>query len=135
MCREEILACLKKFDTCFDPPFSSSVDLTDYADKLFDNAYFIIALMNESIVGMIAYYKNEKKRLLYIPYFVVDNNFQGCSLGTSLLKEMETRNVGGSDAISLEVLKSNRKAYSFYKRNGFRESEDRGIKFLMVKGL
>ena len=58
MCREEIIACLQKFDTCFDPPFSSSVDLTAYADKLFDNASFIIAQMNESIVGMIAYYKN-----------------------------------------------------------------------------
>ena len=135
MCREEIIACLQKFDTCFDPPFSSSVDLTAYADKLFDNASFIIAQMNESIVGMIAYYKNEEKRLLYVPYFVVDNNFQGFSLGTSLLKEMEVQNVGRSDAISLEVLKSNRQAYSFYKHKGFRELEDRGAKFLMVKEL
>ena len=135
MCREEIIACLQKFDTCFDPPFSSSVDLTAYADKLFDNASFIIAQMNESIVGMIAYYKNEEKRLLYVPYFVVDNNFQGCSLGARLLKEMEANNIGESYAISLEVLKSNRKAYSFYKRNGFMESEDRGVKFLMIKEL
>ena len=67
--------------------------------------------------------------------FVVDNNFQGCSLGARLLKEMEANNIGESYAISLEVLKSNRKAYSFYKRNGFMESEDRGVKFLMIKEL
>lgn len=130
-----ILELLKKFDNCFHPPFSQSIDLETYADKLSQHAYFIVAEVESQIVGLLAYYRNDLEKELYVPYLVVDNDFQGLSIGKLMLEKLNYIHEGIYRAVVLEVVKTNFKALHFYKRNGFKEDEDRGDKFLMIKRL
>lgn len=130
-----ILELLKKFDKCFNPPFSQSIDLETYADKLSQHACFIVAEAESHIVGLLAYYRNDLENELYIPYLVVDNAFQGYSIGKYMLEKLINKHGNVYHAIVLEVVKTNLKALDFYKRNDFKETEDRGDKFLMIKRL
>lgn len=130
---DAVLTCLQNFDSNFDPPFSVSIDLARYADKLYCNAKFIVAELDDDIVGLLAYYQNIDKKFLYIPYFVVTDRYQGKSIGRQLLEELEGISKGKYDSIYLEVLKRNISAYHFYTRNGFIDKEDRIDKLLMQK--
>ncbi|MBQ8049153.1 MAG: GNAT family N-acetyltransferase [Bacteroidales bacterium] len=130
-----ILELLKKFDKCFNPPFSQSIDLETYADKLSQHAYFIVAEAENNIVGLLAYYRNDFEKELYVPYLVVDNTFQGHSIGKLMLEKLNNIHESIYQTVVLEVVKTNFKALHFYKRNGFKEEVDRGNKFLMIKRL
>lgn len=131
--QDQILTCLKKFDSCFDPPFSNFVDLNEYSVKLFKNANFVIAKRGDEIIGMTAYYKNTEINEIYIPYIVVENRFQGYSLGKIMVSYLIDEFQNGYQAISLEVLKNNIRALGLYHKVGFVKVEDRGTKFLMKK--
>lgn len=128
-----ILELLKKFDKCFSPPFSQSIDLETYADKLSHHAYFIVAEVENNIVGLLAYYRNDFEKELYVPYLVVDEEWQGESIGQRLLQELTIACYGNYQKIGLEVDKANIGAYRFYTRNGFTEKENRVTKLLMTK--
>lgn len=128
-----ILELLKKFDKCFYPPFSQSIDLETYADKLSQHAYFIVAEVESQIVGLLAYYRNDLEKELYVPYLVVDEKWQGGAIGQGLLHELTITCYGSYQKIGLEVNIANIGAYRFYTRNGFIEKENRGTKLLMTK--
>lgn len=128
---EDILSFLVKFDSYFDPPFSNSVNLCEYATKLFHNAYFIVAELDKAIIGVLVYYKNNVNNELYIPYFVVDKMFQGRSIGRHMLEMLTINDDKTYSSVALEVVKSNIKARSFYLSNGFVYVEDRVDKYLM----
>jgi ribosomal protein S18 acetylase RimI-like enzyme len=132
---EEILSLLKKFDSCFDPPFSCSVNLEEYAIKLFNNACFVIAESANNILGILVYYKNQAQHEIYIPYLAVDLSFQSLSIGRHMLEEL-VRHVGlNYYTIVLEVMKRNTRAISFYRSNAFVCECERGDKLLMRRLL
>lgn len=132
---DAILNFLERFDTCFDPPFSASVDLKQYAQKLFDNAYFITAEVDDFVVGIIAYYRNEVNEEYYVPYFAVSEQYQGQSIGQNLLDELVRIGDNNYKRIALEVAKSNIGAYRFYVKNDFEKQEERSHKLLMIKNI
>lgn len=130
---EELLEILEHFDSIFSPPFSSGVNLKQYANKLITHASFIIAKDNEQIIGIIAYYKNHEKLELYIPYFCIAPKMQGKNLGSKMLVFL-SRNESQYKHISLEVLKSNILGVRFYIKNEFKiVKEQENQKYLMSK--
>lgn len=132
---EEILFFLKKFDSCFDPPFSDFVNIDDYAIKLFNNACFVVAESSNDIVGVLVYYKNQLQNEIYIPYLVVDLKFQSLSIGRHMLEELALRIESSYSTIALEVMKTNTRAITFYQSNAFVNVVDRGDKILMHRPL
>ena len=64
---------------------------------------------------------------------VVDEEWQGESIGQRLLQELTIACYGNYQKIGLEVDKANIGAYRFYTRNGFTEKENRVTKLLMTK--
>lgn len=132
---EEILFFLKKFDSCFDPPFSDSVNIDEYAIKLFNNASFVVAESDNNIVGVLVYYKNLTSHEIYIPYLAVDQSFQSLSIGKLMLKELVLNLDPSYFRIALEVMKRNIRAIAFYRSNAFVSVADRGSKILMHRLL
>lgn len=65
----------------------------------------------------------------------VAEDFQRRGLGRKMLDLLASLKKESFSSIGLEVVKTNKKAYTFYKKYGFVEQEDRGLKFLMQKEL
>jgi len=66
----------------------------------------------------------------------VDTAFQSKGIGSRLISYLSSlANNGIFDSIALEVNKTNLKAYNFYVKQGFIETEDRGKKMLMIKTI
>lgn len=81
----------------------------------------------------MAFYKNQEAKQLYVSIICVEKSFQRMGLGKQMVESLCKLKAGGFDTIGLEVVKTNIPAYNFYKKYGFREQEDRGEKFLMIK--
>jgi GNAT superfamily N-acetyltransferase len=75
-----------------------------------------LALMDECVVGMIAY--NEKE----INQFYIHNDYQGLGIGRVLLDKAKKQSTGRLILYTFEV---NKNAQRFYEKNGFKIT-DRG---------
>ena len=129
--KQELLNSLLYFDHIFVPPFSAEVNLEQYAEKLLLHASFVCCMLEERVVGLLAYYKNQETKQLYIPYVCVDNSFQGRGIGSEMIHYLVNKYSQSFYSVALEVLKINKKGISFYKKIGFDVIEDRGEKFLL----
>lgn len=98
-------------------------------------ASFVVCRDGKDVKGFAAFYKNVDAKQLYVTLICVDKQFQGQGLGSKMFEVLESLKSEGFDTIALEVVKTNRIAYHFYKKHGFVELEDRGEKFLMRKTL
>lgn len=131
-----VINTLKKVNELFTPPLSESVDIEQFADKLSKRADFAICYLQGKPSGFTAYYLNSAARQIYITLICVDRDFQSHGIGGKLIGHLKNiASVKGYTSIALEVNKANIKAYHFYKKLGFKEREDRGEKFLMIKEL
>ena len=127
---------IMKVDSWFiSPLFSRSINKEEYCNKLYTKASFVIGEDNDEIVGFTAFYKNTEIMQLYIPIIGVDNKCRKLGLGSRMLDRLQEYKTEGYRSIGLEVKKANEGAYKFYKKHGFKETEDRGEKLLMVKSL
>lgn len=117
------------------PPLSDSVELRAYANKLYDNASFVIASEEGEFVGFAAFYCNKALKQLYVPLICVAPSSQGRGIGGLMLSSMEKQSLKDFYTIGLEVRKSNVQALHFYKKHGFIEKENRDEKFLMEKTI
>jgi len=133
--QNEVLRILQDSDKDFNTPLSCNLDLFKYANKLSENANFILLKEGNNIIGCIAYYLNNDGQFVYIPYFWVNkiNQRSGCGhyLLDSLIKSLPEKYT----EIKLEVAKDNFKAFSFYNKNGFKIVEDREKKYLLSKKI
>lgn len=133
--KEGFLLLMKKADKLFTPPISEGIDLKAYSEKLYAYASFVVCRDGKDVKGFAAFYKNVDAKQLYVTLICVDKQLQGQGLGSKMLEILESLKDEGFEAIALEVVKTNQTAYTFYKKNGFVEQEDRGLKFLMQKEL
>lgn len=133
--KEGFLLLMKKADKLFTPPISEGIDLKAYSEKLYAYASFVVCRDGKDVKGFAAFYKNVDANQLYVTLICVDKQLQGQGLGSKMLEILESLKDEGFEAIALEVVKTNQTAYTFYKKNGFVEQEDRGLKFLMQKEL
>lgn len=129
----EVISLLRYFDDSSDIPLSKGLDFESYGKKLSDFAYFVIAYEEKTMIAFIAYYLNEEGKFAYIPQVVVHKNHRHRGIGHRMINTLCTNIDKRFTSIRLEVLKENRNARLFYKREGFVEIEDRNERILLAK--
>ena len=113
----------------FNPPFASSVDITEYAKKIRDNALTIETWDNDELVAIIAAYVNGDK--LYIPYICTKYKCAGLGLGQAGFDYL-MKTINDCKEVELEVRKNNVKAINFYHKLGFEVSTENNDKYKMT---
>lgn len=80
-------------------------------------------------IGLMSKEEREDGIFLYDLYLMPD--FQGKGIGTSLIKQIQDESRLRQKPLVLEVLKVNRRAIAFYKRNGFKKVKKIPKKWIM----
>ena len=118
---DDLVKLLEEVDSDFVPPLSTSLNLHDYAQKMYHSAS-IFSLHEESkLIAAIAVYSNDpNQKVAFCTMLAVGKNYRNFGLGTNLittavnfLKKKEFK------FLRLEIYKTNSKAIIFYKRLGF----------------
>lgn len=119
----EIYELLDYYDQYFEVKVSSRVNLREYAEKLniFAKVYAVMVDAN-TCIGYTAFYSNDlTNQLGYLAQVVIENKYQGQGYASQILKKMEyIMQEDGMKRIELEVLCNNKRAISFYKKNGYK---------------
>lgn len=118
----EIFDFLTKCDKQFFPALSSRVNLREYSEKLFCNSKIIYAKESIDIIGLVAFYINEKIHgYAFISLICVMDGYLGIGIGTKLMSEcINVVKNENFKSIKLEVGAKNLKAISFYRAIGFK---------------
>lgn len=120
----DILLHLKKCDLQFVPVLSLTVDLVEYAAKIYEKAERFEAWADNELIGLIAAYFNDKENDTgFITNVSVNNNYLGKGIASILLTNcIDYGRTKHYRSISLEVNKNNSKAINLYKKFQFTES-------------
>ena len=112
---------LRKFDDCYPRLAKRVRDIAGFTKKLADNGIVIVYKASSDIKGVICYYENDRDNLYgYITIIWINKDNRGEGVGTKLLNYCITdMKKKGMKAVRLEVKTENKKAISFYRKNGF----------------
>jgi len=110
-------------------------DLDSYFEKNDDRIYVIKE--GGKIIAFLSIERHDDEGgYLYLDDFCVDRAYRGQGIGTVLLKQAEDyAHELGISAIVLHVESVNTRAYSLYKRFGYKDLEIQGHRILMCKKL
>lgn len=125
---KQIHCFLKQNDNLFNPPFSSSIDLNQYSNKLKSKATLYELWDGVELIGILASYYNSSDNSIFIPYICVNRVGQGSGLFSFFLTQIAEGKV-----VYLEVRKNNTKAISFYKKFRFCIISQSDEKFLLKR--
>jgi ribosomal protein S18 acetylase RimI-like enzyme len=122
---------------CFDPPLHTYVDISKYAEKIFEKAITFEMWDGELLIGLIAAYFNDKTtRRGFITNVSVLDYFYGRGIATFLLNEVVKYGVQNSfRQIDLELNKNNLAAFRLYKKNGFAITQTNEQIYVMSRNL
>jgi ribosomal protein S18 acetylase RimI-like enzyme len=131
----QIIAHLEQASELFVPPLRQRVHIADYGKKIAENCVTFEAWEGTYLVGLIAAYFNDTKRITgFITSVSVLKEYVGRGVGHQLLeqcidyaRELEFRE------IKLEVFNKNNNAILFYQRAGFEEVDTRDDLLIMAK--
>jgi ribosomal protein S18 acetylase RimI-like enzyme len=136
--KKEILKILHEFDNIFSSPISKKVEsLSNYANKLFENAFVYVARTDKNL-GFVTLYANDiNSNIAYISYIGVKKEARNMDIGKKLLETCKNKATEqGMKYLKLEVQKDNWIARKFYKKNGFSILGEASSKSLyMIKEL
>ena len=113
----------------------------EIVDKIVRYAFFIGAFCEgneyKKPIGYVAFYANDiTGRTAFISSICVLDEFQGYSIGGDLLKNcIGVSKEQGMKMIRLEVLKTNYKAISFYKKYGFEFAKEGECTYFMSRHI
>ena len=112
---------LRKCDGDFNPPLSQQVDIKDYARKIKLNAVLFEAWSNNTLVGLVAIYCNDKEqRTAFVTSVSVLKNWTGNGIAMELMAIfLEKMQNIGVKKISLEVGVNNHSAINLYEKKRF----------------
>ena len=128
--------CLYLLGRSFTPDeLYGRVDIRQYADKLSEKAFFLLAEDNGEKQGFTAYYLNKDLAFIFITRIAVNEFYRHHGLGRKMIEALSNYYSNSFDAIELEVEKTNEVAKIFYRNIGFYIKEDRGTKLLMRREL
>ncbi len=120
----------------FIPELSSYVNIDSYSAKLFQKATRVEAFIENELIGLIAIYVDEQKKVSFISNVSVLKIFEGKGVAKklfmktlSLLKKMKL------NKIQLEVDLMNVKAITFYQKLGFETLDKDENKLIMNLNL
>lgn len=118
--QEQICNHLISCSKSFTPELSSYVDIERYSKKLYENSRRIELIVDNILVGLIAFYNNQDKKNLYITNVSVMPEYQNQGVAQALLDVCKSRCVDLQYSnITLEVFKDNKSAINFYEKNDF----------------
>lgn len=111
---------LSEIDDDFKPSLSSKVSLDTYAEKLNSNATFILAMLGEEVIGITAFYANDRlKKESYLPIIGIKKEYRGKGTAykmiNSLISYLRRK---GFEKLSLETWQGS-PAQNFYQKNRF----------------
>lgn len=113
---------LTVLDVDYVPPLNAIVDIPKYVERLLKNAEVLVAVLDESDIGLIAVYANDiDTRTAFISSIGVMPAARGKGVGERLIDAavklcMQT----GMKRLRLEVSIQNAPAAKLYRRCGFR---------------
>ncbi|WP_435235561.1 GNAT family N-acetyltransferase [Psychromonas sp. PT13] len=117
--KQRIYNFLLKNDDCFTPPLSERINLKDYSGKLSSKGHNIFAY-TEKDIGHACFYINNSDKVSFLSSICVDDNFKGKILAKTILREVELQlMLIGVKELYLEVNWLNKRAISFYTKNGY----------------
>ncbi len=129
----EALEILRFFDQFFQPCLSSRLIIEEFANKLSQNADWILCNENNRIVGYIAYYSNYDTGMYYMTsYCEVPSNHKYLDKMTNYLIYNAP---AGIREIRFRCRKDNVFDIDFYKQYGFEAIEDLGDNIILKKDL
>ena len=142
--REELKKFLIQEDSSFIERLSSRVNIEDYNNKIIKNATIYGVKVENDIVAIIAYYRNDyETNIAYLTYLCVNSKYRKNNLATKLLNIMVNDCIEKNfKIIRLETDKQNNIARKFYEKKGFIEYNEfnnsvfyeKKIKKLMILG-
>lgn len=134
---EEALSLLIKAENSFTPPLSHNIPYTlqEYADKLSNNALFVLCYDNGEIIGFTAFYINIDGKFVYIPQIWVSDQYQRKGIGSLMVDNVINSLPTEIEFIRLEVRINNEKAYSFYLKGGYSVINEKNGRLLMEKKI
>ncbi|OFZ58338.1 MAG: hypothetical protein A2381_14440 [Bdellovibrionales bacterium RIFOXYB1_FULL_37_110] len=99
-----------------------------FQDTFVTTGTWIVSLGEQDI----GYYQlNEKVDNLHIRNFIIDQNYQGIGIGTSILKDLIETCKTKNQVIKLGVFKMNQRAMKLYRRLGFKVVEESETHYMM----
>jgi len=105
--------------------------------ELDDNMYWLLATIDDELVGVLTFERNIKIKEKHRASFGVSvrKEHWGKKIGNSLMEEMleYARNMEGLEKIELEVFDDNDRGLALYRKHGF-EEEGRISKAFVVDG-
>lgn len=134
----EIKMVLNTFDKSFPRTLSSRIgNLSDYANKLSENAIIIVAEDNGSVIGFAAMYANDSVlKQAFLSQIAVSIEYIGKNIGKLLLEACEKLAIeNGMKMLRLEVDKTNERAINFYIKYRYVTEITNDISCIMVKSL
>lgn len=117
-----ILKAIKECDSAFDNSIISRADFDKLYLKVCKYSIFLVAYIDEKIVGYLAFYANDSNtRVAFITLLAVKCEYQNLHIGKELLITCESfSKIKGMEQIKLEVQNKNLNAIRFYKNNGYK---------------
>lgn len=131
--KSDIESLLLEVDIEFEPRISSKNNITDYAQKLVNQATVFPVYIEGVLVAFIAIYcNNYETKIAYLSMIAVKKELRGGGIGLNLV-EIATKYIKsiGFKTFRLEVYNSNTKAISLYSKLGFIEKENGGDSVFM----
>ena len=119
----------------FIPSLHELSDLNGWILKMYLNGSMFYSKSESEITGLVVTYYNTSKNFVYIPYICVHLDYQGHGIASQLIDYVVSQLASHVYGIYLEVRRGNKGAVRLYKKLGFCEFEDRGVKYLMKKEI
>jgi len=134
--QEELLNFLNEVneDTSFiGQHLAERVNISEYCNKIYNNAFLFTANHEDELVGIIAIYLNdENKKAGYITLVHIKRGFRNMGIASSLLKDIILFSLKKDfKYIDLEVSIDNINAIYLYKKHGFVPIQKKGKSFIM----
>ena len=139
-CRDARLfhSALVEFEDCFPHLTEKISSLPQYAEKVVRFGKVLVAVKNDNVVGLCAFYDNNQDlKNGYITLIGVKEEYRNCHIGQKLLIACEEMmRQSGMQSVKLEVDNDNEVATHFYTRKGYVKSEEASdISHYMIKQL
>lgn len=129
----EVKSLFEFLDSSFALRLQETLDLEVYSMKLATHAKFELAELEGVIIGTIAFYTNETKNELYVPYVCVQSVYRRQGIADMLMTDFCSYADNMKMSISLEVRKSNKGAIRLYEKYGFQLVSENDIKLYMTR--
>ena len=110
---------------------------TELAKKIYHSGEMIALRRNDEKIGFAAFYCNDYiNKIGFLSLFAINKDYRGKGYAHNIFQTViQTMRESGMNFLKLEVRKDNRKAISFYKKEGLRIVLDDEETIYMVKDI